>query len=118
MASRMTQCGVRRRAEASRRYVCHFSDRKTILQLVRKEVSLSARYGNGYYDCKDFTFQFVLGGDDSEHQLVDGPEFEQQHVEAGHLPAIFERLDKAGWKLVTSCSLPTLPNTVVFIFIK
>lgn len=79
---------------------------------------MSGRYGNGYYDCKAFTFQFALGGDDPERRVIDGPEFDLQHVEAGHLPAIFERLDKAGWILITSSSLPTLPDTVVFIFRK
>ena len=79
---------------------------------------MPARYGNGYYNYKDFSFQFELGGDDPERRVRGGPEFEQQHVSPGHFPAIFERLDKAGWTLVTSCSFPTLTDTVLFIFRK
>lgn len=76
---------------------------------------MSARYGNGYY--KDSNFQFVLDGDDPEHQLSDSPEFEER-VETGHLPAMFEHLHKAGWVLVTSCLLPARTDTVLFIFRK
>lgn len=79
---------------------------------------MSARYGNGYYSQEDFSFQFELGGDDPEHRLVNGPEFEMEHVSPGNLPAIFERLEKSGWVLITSCVLPKLANTVLFIFRK